>query len=92
MSNTLTGTQILSWGWRVPFLASAVLVLVGLYVRLQLVETPAFQRSIDHGERVRVPIMVVIARYPRELILGIFSTVTTFLVFYLVSVFALGCA
>ena len=92
MSNTLTGTQILSWGWRVPFLASAVLVLVGLYVRLQLVETPAFQRSIDHGERVRVPIMVVIARYPRELILGIFSTVTTFLVFYLVSVFALGWA
>jgi len=92
MSNNLTEAQLFSWGWRVPFLASAVLVLVGLYVRLQLVETPAFQRSLAQGERVRVPFMVVIAKYPRELGLGTLGATTTFVVFYLMTVFALGWA
>jgi len=92
MSHALSDAQLFSWGWRVPFLASAVLVLVGLYVRLQLVETPAFARSVAKGERVRVPFLVVFARYPRELILGTFGAVTTFVVFYLMTVFALGWA
>src|ERR1700733_10583658 len=61
MTNSLTEAQLFSWGWRIPFLASAVLVLVGLYVRLQLVETPAFRRSLELGERVRVPFLVVFA-------------------------------
>jgi metabolite-proton symporter len=84
--------ELLSWGWRVPFLASTLLVLVGLYVRLQLVETPAFERTIAQGERVRVPFLTVITKYPRELILGTLSTVTTFVVFYLMTVFALSWA
>src|SRR6202167_4133635 len=92
MSNNLTEAQLFSWGWRVPFLASAVLVLVGLYVRLQLVETPAFKRSLAQGERVRVPVLVVFAKYPRELILGTLGATTTFAVFYLMTVFALGWA
>jgi metabolite-proton symporter len=92
MSNNLTEAQLFSWGWRVPFLASAVLVLVGLYVRLQLVETPAFKRSIAQGERVRVPFFVVFAKYPRELVLGTLGAATTFVVFYLMTVFALGWA
>jgi MFS family permease len=82
MSNELTETQLFSWGWRVPFLASAVLVLVGLYVRLQLVETPAFKRSLAQGERVRVPFMVVFAKYPRELVLGTLGATTTFVVLF----------
>ncbi|HWJ34528.1 MAG TPA: MFS transporter [Steroidobacteraceae bacterium] len=92
ISTYLSAGDLLSWGWRVPFLASAVLVLVGLYIRLQLVETPAFRRSLEQGERVRVPILVVITKYPRELILGILGTTTTFLVFYLMTVFALSWA
>jgi MFS family permease len=92
MSNNLTEAQLFSWGWRVPFLASAVLVLVGLYVRLQLVETPAFKRSLELGERVRVPFLVVFAKFPRELVLGTFGATTTFVVFYLMTVFALGWA
>ena len=92
MNNNLTEAQLFSWGWRVPFLASAVLVLVGLYVRLQLVETPAFKRSIAQGERVRVPFLVVFAKYPRELILGTLGATTTFVMFYLMTVFALGWA
>jgi MFS family permease len=92
MSNTLTEAQLFAWGWRMPFLASAVMVLVGLYVRLQLVETPAFKRSVEQGERVRVPFTVVIARYPRKLVLGTLGATTTFVVFYLMTVFALGWA
>ncbi|MGO9994245.1 MAG: MFS transporter [Steroidobacteraceae bacterium] len=89
---TLSNGDVLRWGWRIPFLASAVLVLVGLYIRLQLVETPAFQRSIAQGERVRVPFLAVVTQYPRELILGILGTTTTFLIFYLMTVFALNWA
>ena len=92
MTNKLNEAQLFSWGWRVPFLASAVLVLLGLYVRLQLVETPAFRRSLAHGERVRVPFLVVVGRYPRALILGTFAAITAFVVFYLMTVFALGWA
>jgi len=92
MNGRLTEAQLFSWGWRVPFLASAVLVLVGLYVRLQLIETPAFRLSIAQGERVRVPFVTVFARYPRELVLGTLGATTTFVVFYLTTVFAPGWA
>ena len=88
----VSNADLLSWGWRLPFLASALLVLVGLYIRLQLVETPAFQRSLEKGERVRVPFLVVFARHPKELLLGILGTTTTFLIFYLMTVFALSWA
>ena len=76
ISNNLTEAQLFSWGWRVPFLASAVLVLVGLYIRLQLVETPAFKRSIAQGERVRVPFMVVSSKFPLQLFLGTLGATT----------------
>ncbi len=92
LNNHLSETQLLSWGWRVPFLASAALVLMGLYVRLQLVETPAFQRSIARGERVRLPFAVVFAKYPRRLLLGTLSAITAFVIFYLMTVFALSWA
>jgi len=88
----LTNTDILTWGWRIPFLASAALVLVGLYVRLQLVETPAFKRSLELGERVRVPFAVVFTRHTRALVLGTLGATTTFVVFYLMTVFALNWA
>ncbi len=92
ISTRLSDADLLSWGWRVPFLASTLLVLVGLYVRLQLVETPAFERSLARGERVRLPFWVVITQHPRELILGTLGATTTFVVFYLMTVFALSWA
>jgi metabolite-proton symporter len=92
ISTRLSAAQFFSWGWRVPFLASTLLVLVGLYVRLQLVETPAFQHSVEQGERVRVPFLAVFCKYPRELLLGTFGAVNTFVVFYLMTVFALNWA
>ncbi|GAC1300730.1 MAG: MFS transporter [Steroidobacteraceae bacterium] len=92
MTDQLTEGELLAWGWRVPFLASAALVLVGLYVRLQLVETPAFRRSLAQGERVRVPFVVVLTKHPRALILGTLAAITAFVVFYMMTVFALGWA
>ena len=92
ISSSISNAALLAWGWRIPFLASTALVLVGLYVRLQLVETPAFKRSLEQGERVRVPFLAVISRHPRALILGTLGATTTFVVFYLMTVFALNWA
>lgn len=82
--------QFFAWVWRVPFLASALLVFVGLYVRLQLNETPAFQRAIEKQERVRVPMFTVVTQHPMTLLLGTFGAVATFVLFYLMTVFSLS--
>jgi metabolite-proton symporter len=81
-----------AWGWRVPFLASAVLVLIGLWMRLKLHETPAFARAMAHHERVRLPMLTVITEHPRALIAGTFAALATFVLFYLMTVFALSWA
>src|SRR5207245_6420367 len=80
----------LTWGWRVPFLASSLLVFVGLYVRLRLTETPAFQRAVENNERVRVPMFAVIREHGGMLVLGTFAATATFVVFYLMTVFSLS--
>ena len=90
LTNCLTDAEFFAWGWRVPFLASALLVFMGLYVRLRLAETPAFQRAIDNNERVRVPMLTVCTEHPRTLILGTFAATATFVVFYLMTVFSLS--
>ena len=92
LTTTLSDTQLLTWGWRVPFLASALLVFLGLYVRLRLTETPDFQQAVAKNERVRVPVLTVAARHPRALILGMFACVATFVHFYLMTVFSLSWA
>src|SRR5689334_12539913 len=65
LTATLADAEFLAWGWRIPFLASAALVAVGLWVRLTLTETPDFQRAIERRERVRVPILVVVREHPK---------------------------
>jgi MFS family permease len=61
-----------------------------LWIRLRIAETPAFQRVIDRQQRVRVPMVDVIVRHPRTLLVGTIGSIATFLVFYLMSVFALS--
>jgi MFS family permease len=90
LGNVLSDAEFLRWGWRVPFIASAVLVLVGLYVRLRIEETPDFRRTIEKNERVRMPIAVVLREHGRTLLLGTFAAVAVFVVFYLMTVFALS--
>ncbi|HEY0941557.1 MAG TPA: MFS transporter [Steroidobacter sp.] len=90
LSEYLSDAEFFVWGWRVPFIASALLVFVGLYVRLRLHETPAFQRAIDNDERVRLPMLTVCTQHPATLLLGTFAATATFVVFYLMTVFSLS--
>ena len=90
LSSSLTEEQFFAWGWRVPFLASALLVFVGLYVRLQITETKAFQSAIDNDERVKVPIVTVFREHGGTLFLSTLMATTTFVVFYLMTVFTLS--
>ena len=64
LSDRLSNEQFLAFGWRLPFLASAVLVLVGLYVRLTLTETPVFAAALHDRAPVRVPMLVVLRDHP----------------------------
>ncbi|GGY72716.1 MFS transporter [Pseudoduganella plicata] len=90
LSELQTDEQFFSYGWRIPFLASAVLVLVGLYVRLKITETPDFQKVLDKGERVKVPVVAVLRDHTRMLVLGTLMAMATFVLFYLMTVFALN--
>lgn len=86
----LSDEQFKSWGWRLPFLASAVLVLVGLYVRMSLTETPAFARAMAAAQPVAVPLATVVARHWRPLLQGSLSIVVCYTVFYISTIFALS--
>jgi metabolite-proton symporter len=90
LSRFLTDQQFFAYGWRLPFLASSVLVLLGLYVRLAIHETPAFRKVLKRGGQVRVPLFTVIRRHTRELAAGVLLCVATFVLFYLMTVFALS--
>ena len=90
LSERLTNEQFFAYGWRIPFLASAALVLVGLYVRLPIAETPVFREALGREERVKVPMFVVFRDHPGTLVLGILSSLATFVLFYLMTVFALS--
>ncbi len=90
LAHFLSEAQFFAWGWRIPFIASAALVIVGLWVRLRIEETPDFQKTLDQGERVKLPMATVIAQHPRTLIAGTFAAVATFVLFYLMTVFTLS--
>ncbi len=90
LSGTLTDAQFLSFGWRLPFIASSVLVLVGLYVRIKITETPAFAAVLKRKERVAVPLLAVVQRHTFVLIIGTVIALATFVLFYLLTVFCLS--
>ena len=85
-----SGDQFLEWGWRIPFLASALLVGLGLWVRLKLTETPVFAAALAEAPPPRVPLVEVLRDYPRQAIGGTFAVVACFAIFYLATAFALG--
>jgi metabolite-proton symporter len=90
LSKTLNDEQFLSYGWRIPFIASALLVWVGLYIRLKITETPDFIKVMKSQARVKVPVVAVFANHTKAILLGTAATITTFQVFYIVTVFALS--
>jgi metabolite-proton symporter len=90
LSRWLTDQQFFAFGWRLPFLSSAVLVFLGLYVRLTITETPVFREALERGEQVKVPIFAVFARHTKVLLAGVLLCLATFVLFYLTTVFALS--
>jgi metabolite-proton symporter len=90
LTRFLTDKQFFSFGWRLPFIASAVLVLLGLYVRVTITETPVFEASAKHDEQVSVPLATVFRRHGRALVAGILICLATFVLFYLMTVFSLS--
>ncbi len=89
LSHWLSDAQFFSFGWRLPFLTSAILVLLGLYVRLNLTETPVFRKSLERGEKLKFPVLSVAKNHPKSLFAGILLCLATFVLFYLMTVFAL---
>ncbi len=86
----LSQEQFQSWGWRIPFLASAVLVGIGLWVRLKLTETPAFKASLEEAPPPAVPLGEVLRTNWKEVLGGTFGVVACFCIYYLTTAFALG--
>lgn len=87
--STLPETQLLSWGWRVPFLLSLLLVGVGLFIRLRIAETPAFSRVQATGNTARIPLLDAIRAHPRNILLAMGARLAENGFFYIYSVFAL---
>ncbi|OIV36470.1 MFS transporter [Mangrovactinospora gilvigrisea] len=87
---TLSKDQFAAWGWRIPFLVSAALVAVGLWVRLSLTETPVFREALERQEAVKVPIAALFRRHAAAVALGSFAMVVCYALFYLTTVFSLN--
>ena len=90
LTKWLTDARFFAFGWRIPFIASSALVLVGLYVRLAITETPVFRDALSRREPVKVPMWSVLRSYPKTLLVGTLSSLATFVLFYLMTVFALS--
>ena len=88
--HVISQEALLSWGWRVPFIASIILIAVGLWVRLSITETPDFQKAIDKKERVAVPVAELFRNHKRSLFLGTFVALATFVLFYIGSAYLLS--
>jgi metabolite-proton symporter len=90
LSKGLSNEGFFAFGWRIPFLASAVLVLLGLYVRLTITETPVFRDAKNRQAQVKLPMLVVLREYPKAVLVGTMASLATFVLFYLMTVFALS--
>lgn len=88
----LSEHDFLAWGWRLPFIFSAALVAVGLYVRIQLSETPQFQQALDKKQTLTSPIQSLLKQHLRPVVLGGLAMVVCYNLFYTATVFCLSYA
>jgi MFS family permease len=89
---TLSDAQFMAWGWRLPFLASALLVVIGLWVRLKLTETPEFAAALAEGPPPPVPLAELFRHHGRGTLVSALGVVTAFAIFYIATAFTLGHA
>lgn len=92
LTDVMSPEDFLNYGWRIPFLASSLLVIVGFYIRLNITETPAFEKVKMDRKKVKIPLVTIFKSYKNQLIFGTFSAITAFLLFYLMTVFTLSWA
>ncbi|MDG6745944.1 MFS transporter, partial [Staphylococcus aureus] len=90
VSSSLDPVTMQAWGWRIPFVASALLVGLGLWVRLNIHETPDFKKALERKAPVRLPMWTVLRDHPVPMLLGTLGAFATFVLFYLMTVFSLG--
>lgn len=90
VSRLTSEAQFAAWGWRIPFLASIILIAVGLFIRFQIAESEAFMRLKEAGAEARMPIIDVFRTRPKNVILAAGTSGANNVVFYTVSVFTIG--
>ncbi|WP_454620080.1 MFS transporter [Bradyrhizobium cenepequi] len=83
----MAGDQFLTWGWRIPFALSLILVVVGLYIRLGILETPVFSKLLAEQKVERTPMLTVIKEYPKEILLSAFARMAEQAPFYIFTAF-----
>lgn len=83
----MAGDQFLAWGWRIPFALSIILVGVGLYIRLGILETPVFSKLVAERQVDRTPMLTVIREYPKEILLSAFARMSEQAPFYVFTAF-----
>jgi MFS transporter, MHS family, shikimate and dehydroshikimate transport protein len=84
--------QFMSWGWRIPFVASAALVVVGTFIRLRIDETPEFKRVLREGKVSRLPVLETIRHHPKDLLIGLGARITEISWIYVLTIFGLSYA
>jgi metabolite-proton symporter len=89
ISLTSAGDEFTRWGWRIPFLLSLVLVAIGLWVRLKVMETPLFAEAVEREKISKVPVVEVVKRHPKEIVLSALARCSEQLPFYIFTSFAL---
>ena len=89
LSWLLTDEQFMSWGWRVPFIFSAVLVIIGLYVRVSLHEPPVFEKVAKAKKQVKIPLGTLLTKHVRVTVLGTFIMLATYTLFYIMTVYSM---
>jgi MFS transporter, MHS family, shikimate and dehydroshikimate transport protein len=88
----LSDGEFASWGWRIPFVASAALVVIGVFIRLRIEETPDFKRVLRDGNVSRFPVIETICSHPKDLIIGLGARITEISWIYVLTVFGLSYA
>ncbi|MEX3020412.1 MFS transporter [Kluyvera sp. STS39-E] len=89
LSWLLSEEQFMTWGWRIPFIFSAVLVIIGLYVRVSLHETPVFAKIAAAKKQVKVPMGTLLSKHVRVTVLGTFIMLATYTLFYIMTVYSM---
>lgn len=90
LSWLLTNQQFMDWGWRVPFILSAVLVIIGLYVRVSLHESAAFTKVKQQKKQVKIPIGTLLSKHLGATIIGTFIMLATYTLFYIMTVYSMS--